>query len=327
VRLFWAVAESGSFGAAARSLNVGLSTVTRAVDRLESRLNAKLLVRGPQGVALTEAGSVAYDRALSMERVAQQLEHDIADAERRPEGRVKLAAPDGIGGAYLTPLMAEFLRANPKIDLVIDCGFWSNYGLEGDIDLTLTFEESTRPDVTSTKLATFHYGLFASREYLDLYGTPQTLAESVSRSYVHHAAQIHKRDDWRPGTAAMQDLAQKRIETNSSAVSLAAIKHGAGIGPLPTAVLAIEPTLVMLDLPVLASLSLWLVCHRDIGRSARIRCVADWLKEVFDPRTKPWFRSEFIHPREFEQLIKSPSAADDLEAGRTSRPGKVRKVG
>ena len=223
--------------------------------------------------------------------------------------------------------MPEFIRANPKIDLVIDCGFWSDYGLPGDIDLTLTFDEPKNPEAASTKLATFHYGLFASREYLDLYGTPQTLAECASRSFVHHTAQSHHREEWRPGATAMQDLVQKRIETNSSAVSLAAIKHGAGIGPLPTAVLAIEPALVMLDLPVQASVSLRLIHHHDIARSARIRCVVDWLKECFDPRTMPWYRSEFVHPRDFEHLLKRTGPTGEPEAVEASpRRPRVREA-
>lgn len=332
VRLFWAVAELGSFGAAARSLNLGLSTVTRAVDRLESRLNAKLLVRGPQGVALTEAGALAYDRALSMERVAEQLEREIADSEKRPEGRVKLSAPDGIGGAFLTPFLAEFIRANPKIDLMIDCGFWREHPIEGDVDLTLTFEEPKHPDVVATPIAHFHYGLFASKNYLDLYGVPATIPESFAHPFIHHVGQHHQRDTWDTRTVAHQDFAHKRVETNSSAVSFQAIRSGAGIGPLPTAILSLDPTLVMLDLPVRASATMWLVYHRDVGRSARIRCVADWLKEVFDPRTKPWYRAEFIHPREFEHLIRPTVAPDEVEPdeaepARIVRTARVRKLG
>ena len=329
VRLFWAVAELGSFGAAARSLNLGLSTVTRAIDRLESRLNAKLFVRGPLGVTLTEAGSLAYDRALSMERVAEQLEREITDSEKRAEGRVKLAAPDGIGGAFLTPFMAEFIRANPKIDLVVDCGFWRDHALEGDIDLTLTFEEPKHPDVVATPIAHFHYGLFASRDYLNLYGTPKTIAESFEHPYIHHVGQNHHREAWDPRTVAQQDFAYKRIETNSSAVSYEAIKHGAGLGPLPTAILSLDPSLVMLDLPIRASAILWLVYHRDIGRSARIRCVADWLKEVFDARTKPWYRAEFVHPNEFMHLIEPATApvVEEVDAAAPRRSRRIQTVG
>jgi DNA-binding transcriptional LysR family regulator len=103
LRVFWAVAELGSFGAAARNLGLGLTTVTRTVERLEERLAAKLFTRGPHGVTLTEAGVLAYDRALSMERVAEQLEREIVNSEKAPEGRVKISAPDGVAGIFLPP--------------------------------------------------------------------------------------------------------------------------------------------------------------------------------------------------------------------------------
>jgi hypothetical protein len=43
--------------------------------------------------------------------------------------------------------------------------------------------------------------------------------------------------------------------------------------------------------------------HRDVARSVRIRCVIDWLRELFDPVTKPWYREEFIHPRDFPTAL------------------------
>lgn len=85
VRVFWAVAELGSFGAAARALRLGLTTVTRSVERLEAKLNAKLLNRTRQGVTLTEAGALAYDQALSIERIVERLEDEVADSKRSAE--------------------------------------------------------------------------------------------------------------------------------------------------------------------------------------------------------------------------------------------------
>jgi DNA-binding transcriptional LysR family regulator len=307
LRLFWAVAELGSFGAAARTLNLGLTTITRAVERLECRLNAKLFVRGPQGVALTDAGALAYDRALSMERMAERLENDIASIEKAPEGRVKLAAPDGIAGIFLTPFVPEFLRANPKIDLIVDCGLWPDKPLGGDVDVTLTFSEPKHADAIGTPIAHFHYAVFASREYLDLYGTPSSYEEAIQHPYVHHVAQDHQRESWAARALPFQDFMHHRLQTNSSAVSFSAVKYGAGTGTMPTAILALEPSLVMLDTPPLASIKLWLVHHRDVAKSARIRCVVDWLKEVFDPRNKPWYRAEFVHPREFAAYLDRDS--------------------
>jgi DNA-binding transcriptional LysR family regulator len=304
LRVFWAVAESGSFGAAARALNIGLTTATRAVDRLEGQLNVKLLVRGPHGVTLTEAGRLAQDRALTMERAAEQLEIAIADLERAPEGRVKLAGPDGVAGIMLPPFMREFVRAYPGIDLVIDCGLWQDHPLDGDADLTLTFSEPKHPDAVAIPLAHFHYGLFASREYLDLYGAPESVEAALAHPFVHHSAQMHQRDYWRPRAAAFHAFIHKRVESNSSALSFEAIKYGVGLGVLPTAALLYAPTLVRLETPSQTPVKLWLVHHRDVARSVRIRCVIDWLKEVFDPRDQPWYRAEFVHPREFEPHLQ-----------------------
>jgi DNA-binding transcriptional LysR family regulator len=324
LRLFWAVAEMGSFGAAARSLKLGLTTVTRAVDRLEGQLGAKLLARGPQGVSLTEAGQAAYDRALSMERVAAQLEHEVADCDKAPEGRVKLAAPDGVAGIFLSPHVAEFVRANPRIDLVIDCGLWPDRPLAGDVDIALTFDEPRNPDSIAVQLAYFHYALFASQDYLDLYGAPRTASEIPAHPYIHHVGQNANREAWKTRSAAFQDFVGKRLETNSSAVSFAAVKHGAGIGGMPTAILVHEPSLVMLDSPIQERVTLWLVHHRDVARAARIKRVVAWLKDVFDQRSKPWFRAEFVHPRDFAAVradgVRPPVAATEpAERRRRSR--------
>jgi len=315
VRIFWAVAELGSFGAGARALKLGLTTVTRAVERLETSLNTKLFVRGPQGVTLTRAGSLAYDRALTMERMAEQLEHELAVDDKVAEGPVTIATPDGIGGLFLAPFMAEFLRANPKIDLLVDCGLWPERPLAGEIDLTLTFTEPKHSDLVTTPLAHFHYQLFASREYLDLYGTPTTFAEAITHPFVHHVAQTQQREAWKPRDLAFQDLAQMRIKTNSSAVSFAAVKNGAGFGSMPTAILSLDPSLVMLELPPGPTVKLWLAHHRDIERSARIRCVIDWIREQFDPRTKPWYREEFVHPRDFAEAMTTGPARKPDDAG------------
>lgn len=304
IRLFWAVARLGSFGAAARALEIGLTTITRAVDRLEDRLNTKLLIRGPQGVTLTDAGERAYDSALVMERAAETFETRVLDSQDSPEGRVKLAAPDGLAGVFLPPHLPEFLRANPRIDLVIDSGTATDRPIAGDVDLTLTFTEPKSPDMVAVGLAHLHYTLFASRDYVDLYKAPFTPEEIAFHPSIHHAAQDHERESWHPRTAVVQDYVRKRVATNSGAVAFAAIRQGAGIGPLPTAILAVDPDLVMLDQAV-ETQRLWMVRRRDASRSARIRCVIDWLREVFDPRHQPWYRADFIHPREFGPYLSA----------------------
>ncbi|MGZ6016178.1 MAG: LysR family transcriptional regulator [Phenylobacterium sp.] len=324
IRLFWAVAETGSFGAAARSLRISQSTVTRRIDELERQLGARLFERGPHGVTLTPAGRTALDAAATMERSAEALERQVRNVDDAPEGEVRIAAPDGVAGAFLPPKMTAFLRANPKIGLSFDCGLWPDRPLEGDADLVITFTEPRHPDLVARALAHFHYGLFAARSYLDVYGAPSSLREGVAHAYVDHVAQRHQPERWHPQSEAFLGMVDRRLETNCSAVSLGAIKAGVGLGLLPTCVLSVEPDLVMLE-PYLGSVKMWLCWRGEIGRVARIRKTIDWLAECFDPKSQPWFREDFVHPRDFMHLIRpeTPQAMDCSDSPRDSTASSV----
>jgi DNA-binding transcriptional LysR family regulator len=189
LRIFFAVAEAGGMNAAARVLHLNPSTVTRAVEELERQLNATLFNRGPRGVTLTQAGESAYQRVLTMDRTAAALELEVGDAEDLPEGRVRLAMPDGVAGYLVTPHLPEFLRAHPGLQLSVDSGLWPDHPLEGETDLTLTYAEPTQADAVARTVAHVHYGLFASREYVSLYGAPATLEDVLHHPYIHHTAQ------------------------------------------------------------------------------------------------------------------------------------------
>ena len=161
----------------------------------------------------------------------------------------------------------------------------------------------------STRLATLHYGVFAAPSYLDLYGTPHSLAEVAGHRWVLHSAYGREKESWGQKTGALRDLLVINIETNSSSALLNAVKAGAGVTAMPTYVAVLEPELVMLDFPPLAKPTLWMCHHRDIARAARIQRVTDWLLGLFDQREQPWFRAEFIHPREFTLPPASSRAA------------------
>jgi DNA-binding transcriptional LysR family regulator len=149
-----------------------------------------------------------------------------------------------------------------------------------------------------------HYRLFGSRAYLDLYGRPASVQEAAAHRYIHHAAQNKQADSLPATTPALQQIVRKQVVTNSSLAMVELIKGGSGLGPLPTAVLSIEPELEMLDAGVIASVTLWMYVRREVEQSARVKRVAEWLKQTFDGRTHPWFRTEFVHPRDFGEALK-----------------------
>lgn len=304
LRVFLAVAETGSFSGAAKLLGLTQPTVSRRLDELEARLGAQVVTRGMQGVRLTEAGELIRDHVVTMERSAQAVERLALSRDKRDEGRVRIAAPDGLAAFWIAPRLPEFQKENPKIAISLDAGLWPNDDLGGEPDILLTFEEDKRLDNVVTRLATYHYGLFASPDYVRLYGTPRSMAEVADHRVIHHVAQSRQQDTWHPKAAALQVMSGNQIETNSTAAGLFALRAGAGIGAMPTFLLTLAPELVMIGADPMARLSLWLVHHAEARKTERVRRVLDWLKKIFDNRENPWFREEYVAPSEFMPLIR-----------------------
>jgi DNA-binding transcriptional LysR family regulator len=303
VRTFLAVTECGSLNAAARLLGMTQPTISRRMEEFEYRLKAKLFERTSRGVMLTEAGLTVRDFAQSMARFGGAILRDVAGRDDTHVGRVRLMAPDGLAAFLLAPRLANLQRANPNLQLSIDCGLWNGTMLEAEPDLYLEMTDTYSPDLVSMPIATIHYAAFASREYLDLYGAPKTVGELADHRKVRHTSHRWQRSTWSPKATALSQLAEHCFICNSSAATFQAIRAGVGIGPLPTYVTTIAPELVMLDFEPWAHPALFLRHHGHIEHQHRVKVVRDWLLEVFDPTDQPWFREDFIHPANFHRYI------------------------
>jgi DNA-binding transcriptional LysR family regulator len=116
--VFVAVAESGSFSAAARRLNLTPSAVSKLVGRIEERLGMPLFSRSTRRLGLTAEGVLYLDRA-------QRILSDIDEAERLissgagtvPRGRLRVSSTVGFGEACLLPLVPHFLARYPQVEL------------------------------------------------------------------------------------------------------------------------------------------------------------------------------------------------------------------
>lgn len=320
LHIFWAVAEVGSFSEAAARLGVTQPTASARMRELEGRLGVQLFHRAPHRVTLTEAGRAIHDHVKTMRRSAEAVERLALNRDLREEGRVTLAAPDGLAAYVLVPEMVDFIDANPKISLEINCGLWTDHSSLQCTDIALQFDPVTNPDVIAVPLGFYHYCLFASRRYLDLRGTPKTVQEAAAHRFVHHTAYSRQPENWQAQTAALKGLYHVSVATDSSPTVVEAVRRGVGIGALPSVVASFAPELVMLDMPPLARLELRMCFHRDLADTKRIRLVIDWLKTVFDQRTRPWFRAEFVHPSEFPGAVTGATQAPPAAARREGAP-------
>ena len=166
------VVETGSISAASRKLKMPLATISRKVSELEEHLNARLLMRSNRSVALTEAGR-AFVAA------SRRILADLGDAERDASGETKmlkgelvLSAPIALGRFYLLPVVVDFIKENPNIDVRMMLVDRRVNMIEEHVDLGLRVGELNDFSLVAKKVGTVRRVVCASPVYLAQRGTP-----------------------------------------------------------------------------------------------------------------------------------------------------------
>ncbi|TCO61041.1 LysR family transcriptional regulator [Actinocrispum wychmicini] len=184
VAVFVRVVDTGGFTAAADTLHLPKSTVSRRVARLERRLGTRLLNRTTRAVTPTEAGRSFYARASA----ALAELHDAASAafdEREiPRGTVRLGAPPDVGAEVLPALLARFVEQHPQVRVEVTFFVDPPDLVEHGLDVGLQVGPPHQPALVAVQLQDMGFGLFAAPSYLEREGAPGSVAELADRACV-----------------------------------------------------------------------------------------------------------------------------------------------
>ena len=169
-----AVAEAGSISAASRKLKVPLATISRKISELEGHLTVRLLMRSNRNVTLTEAGR-AFVAA------SRRILQDLGEAEREAsgeggilKGEVVLSAPIALGRFHLLPVVVDFLRDHPSIDVRMMLTDRRVNMIEEHIDVGLRVGELADFSLVAKKVGAVSRVVCASPAYLKRRGCPTT---------------------------------------------------------------------------------------------------------------------------------------------------------
>lgn len=170
---FARAASHGSFTAAAQSLSVSPSAVSKTIQRLEQQLGLRLFTRTTRSLVLTPEGRDLHQRALELLRAADDVVQSAVAAKAEPAGTLKIAAPLPIGTRLLAPALPEFRRRHPKVH--IDLRLSDRYVnlVEEGIDVAVRIGNQPDSSLISRGLSPVRLSAFASPAYLAARGTPR----------------------------------------------------------------------------------------------------------------------------------------------------------
>lgn len=286
LKYFLAVARSGSLTEAGQRLKTSASTVSRRIAVLEKRLGVHLFDRKSSGYVLTESGVEIRQKAEDVEAAALSVERAALGRDMISSGVVRVTASDDIAANLVAPHLGRFQDRYPNIVLEIIAQMELADLTRREADIALRGSRPTRGHFVIRRAGVWHFGLYASRNYVETHHLKPGLNDLSEVKIITWTKQwSHLRGG--PWFAEYARGAKVALASDSRRVHHAACKAGLGVAILPCALADKETDLICLLPPKkVLSLPLWLVVHRDLARTARVRAVLDFLYEVVSMHDK-----------------------------------------
>ncbi|WP_245290726.1 LysR family transcriptional regulator [Rhodopseudomonas sp. AAP120] len=281
LKVFLHAARGGSLGSAAKRLKVDQSTISRKIAHLESALGIALFERLPSGLRVTEVGDRLLCHTERIESAVIAMREDVQCGSSRTAGRVRLATMEGIASLYLAARFSRLRRQHPNLTVELLTSPQTVWVNRREADLFLSFFRPRGQGMVSERIGCFELGLYASQDYLDQHGTPQSATDLARHQFITYIDDLIQLDSIR----WLDDIIKNptvSFHSNSMIAQMNAAAGGLGLVLLPSFAAKDRDDLV----PVLhdrmwTSRDVWINVHTDLQFVPRIRAVSSFLKATF----------------------------------------------
>ena len=266
IRVFLAIARTGTIRAAARGLGLTHSTVSRRLHGLEERLGATLFERTIEGHGLSAAGNAIMATAQAIEKEMATINRQVFAQDTRLAGTVRLSIHDILFHAILHPALRDFQKKFPMIELEINISGQLANLAQREADLVVRATKTPPQSAVGRKLATSPLAVFASKSYLK--NRPK-LDRWIKLTY---------------GPSEIPPLPARTVVTVDNAHATARlIADGVGMGTLPCYQGDSFPGLYRVpETDLIPDLDMWMLIHADLRKTPRVRALLNHLYEVLE---------------------------------------------
>ena len=228
------VIETGSFSAAARRIGLPPSSISRSMSKLEDELGTKLLERTTRRLALTSAGRVVHEQAVSMMDAAKAAVSSTQSEQDELKGVVRVAAPKAFCKHIMAPLVFRFMTQHPQLRIQLTASDNLIDPTSGEVDIVFHVTDSPIENLVAHKVGYVNQVVCTTPAYLsdrDKPTQPQDLLD-------HPCITLGERSDDHYWYFAKEgELEQVRTQgffaSNHSEIRLAAVEAGLGISVFP----------------------------------------------------------------------------------------------
>ncbi len=279
-RAFLVTAEEGSLSAAARALGMTQPTLSRQVGALEKELGIALFERMGRGIELTPAGLALVEHVRAMGDAANRVSLTASGKSDTLAGNICISATEATAAYILPPIIHKLRAAEPGIEIELIASNSASDLKRREADIAIRAFRPTQPDLIARKVANVEAHLYASIDYLAQLGQPtlpEAFSDAVFLGFNRSIELLNALNE----KGFNLDMDCFPVISENHLVQWALVKQGVGIGVMLAQVGDAEPGVrrIMPEMePFL--IETWLVAHRELKTSRRVRVVFDFLAEA-----------------------------------------------
>jgi LysR family transcriptional regulator for bpeEF and oprC len=288
LRVFVRIADAGTFARAADSLDMPKPTVTKLIQNLENHLGVRLLQRTTRRVTITPEGAAYYERASRLVAELDDMDAAAANAQAKPNGRLRVEIGSSLANLILIPALPEFRVRYPDIELELGVSDRLADLIGEGVDCVIRGGALAESSLIARRIAQLRYVTCASSAYLRSRRAPKQPRDiEQGHSVVNYMSALTGRPfplHFHRGEEKLE-IRGAGVSVNESTAHLTALLAGLGLGQ--TFHFMAQPYLKRRTLlPLLADWtrpphSLHVVYPPNRHLNARVRVFVDWAVEVF----------------------------------------------
>ncbi len=279
LKAFLATAEAGSLSAAARKLGLTQPTLSRQVAAIEKAMGVTLFERVGKAMALTTTGLDLLEHARAMGTAAEALTLAATGRSQAVGGVVSVSATDGVAAYLLPPLVRKLRDQDPGIAVEVIASNALSDLLRREADIAIRHVKPEQPELIGRLIREASAHFYASEDWVKTHGHPRCAADAANLPFVgferngQYLAYLQQH-----GLPVTQ--ANFSCHAEHSVANWALVRHGMGIGAMMDDIARQMPGVVRVldDLPPVM-FPIWLVSHRELRTSRRIRVVFEALAD------------------------------------------------
>ncbi len=267
MKLFLAVARTGTISGGAKQLGVQHSTVSRRLRALEQQLGARLIERKKTGFELTVAGENFKQAAIRVEREIINVDEALLGKDTKLVGSLRVTAINNMASTILMPMFARFSQQHPEVKLHVIVSNTDVSLVQREADLAIRLTNSPTESLIGKRMLTVASTIYGSQEYIK--SLKQQAADPKWLGV--ECCVFHK--TWTKQYCSHQS---HNFYSDDTLLTLAAIKENLGVSYLPCFLGDSDPALERYCEPnELHNLGLWILMHPDLKRTARVLAFRD----------------------------------------------------